>query len=242
MGLSHSPRIVTDGLVFCVDAGDKMSYPGAGTTWTDLSKNRNNGTLTNGPTFDSANGGSIVFDGTNDTVICTNNNLGDKFDLNQPHTFMFWINKLSSSRGRGILRVENSSGDLALQVLFNKEGGSANIAWLPFHTSGSASESDTASSSFSLNKWQHLCFRHTGNTVTANMQWYVNTEEVSYRSRYAGAYSSSARTLDGEIKIGDSEWNNRFLDGSLANMLLYNRRLTPDEIRQNYNATRGRFQ
>ena len=37
MGLSHSPRIVTDGLVFCVDAGDKMSYPGAGTTWTDLS-------------------------------------------------------------------------------------------------------------------------------------------------------------------------------------------------------------
>ena len=72
MGLSHSPRIVTDGLVFCVDAGDKMSYPGAGTTWTDLSKNRNNGTLTNGPTFDSANGGSIVFDGTNDRVDCGN--------------------------------------------------------------------------------------------------------------------------------------------------------------------------
>ena len=65
MGLSHSPRIVTDGLVFCVDAGDKMSYPGAGTTWTDLSKNRNNGTLVNGPTFDSANGGSISLDGSN---------------------------------------------------------------------------------------------------------------------------------------------------------------------------------
>jgi len=241
MGLSHSPRIVTDGLVFCVDAGDKMSYPGAGTTWTDLSKNRNNGTLTNGPTFDSANGGSIVFDGTNDTVICTNNNLGDKFDLNQPHTFMFWINKLSNSRSRGILRVENSSGDPALSVLFNKEGGSANIAWLPYNTSNQANESDTASSSFSLNKWQHLCFRHTGNTVTANMQWYANAEEVSYRSRYAGAHSSM-RTLDGEIKIGDSESHNRFLDGSLANMLLYNRRLTPDEIRQNYNATRGRFQ
>jgi hypothetical protein len=241
MGLSHSPRIVTDGLVFCVDAGDKMSYPGAGTTWTDLSKNRNNGTLVNGPTFNSANGGSIVFDGTNDTVICTNNNLGDKFDLNQPHTFMFWINKLSNSRGRGILRVENSSGDLALRVLFNKEFGSANIAWLPYNTSNQQSECDTANSSFSLNQWQHLCFRHTGNTVTANMQWYVNAVEVSYRSRYAGNHSSM-RTLDGEIKIGDSEWNNRFLDGSLANMLLYNRRLTPDEIRQNYNATRGRFQ
>jgi len=242
MGLSHSPRIVTDGLVFCVDAGDKMSYPGAGTTWTDLSKNRNNGTLTNGPTFDSANGGSIVFDGTNDTVICTNNNLGDKFDLNQPHTFMFWVNTLSTARNEGILRVENSSGNLALQVSFNKTGfTSRSIDWIPVNTSNQAGECDMASSSFSLNKWEHICFRHTGNTVAANMQWYVNAEEVSYRYRYASLHSNM-RTLDGEIKIGDSEENNRFLNGSLANMLLYNRRLTPDEIRQNYNATRGRFQ
>ena len=68
MSLFHSPRIVTDGLVLCLDAGNTKSYPGSGTTWTDLSGRRNNGTLTNGPTFDSANGGSIVFDGTNDTV------------------------------------------------------------------------------------------------------------------------------------------------------------------------------
>ena len=65
MGLAHSPRIVTDGLVLCVDAASKRSYPGTGTTWTDL-KGGNNGTLTNGPTFSSANGGSVVFDGTND--------------------------------------------------------------------------------------------------------------------------------------------------------------------------------
>ena len=68
MGVLYNSRIVTDGLVLCLDAGDKMSYPGAGTTWTDLSKNKNNGTLTNGPTFDSANGGSIVLDGTNDYI------------------------------------------------------------------------------------------------------------------------------------------------------------------------------
>ena len=84
MGLSHSPRIVTDGLVFCVDAGDKMSYPGAGTTWTDLSKNRNNGTLTNGPTFNSANGGSIVFDGTNDYANMSNFNFFNYCDYNKP--------------------------------------------------------------------------------------------------------------------------------------------------------------
>ena len=95
MGLSHSPRIVTDGLVFCVDAGDKMSYPGAGTTWTDLSKNRNNGTLTNGPTFDSANGGSIVFDGTDDYV-----NFGSQtWDISTNLTIDFFIkfNTLNSA-------------------------------------------------------------------------------------------------------------------------------------------------
>ena len=66
MGLSHSPRIVTDGLVFCLDAANIRSYPGTGTTWTDL-KGGNEGTLTNGPTFSSDNAGSISTDGSNDS-------------------------------------------------------------------------------------------------------------------------------------------------------------------------------
>ena len=68
MGLTHSPRIVTDGLVLCLDAANAQSYPGTGTTWTDRSTSGNNETLTNGPTFDSANRGAIVFDGSNDRV------------------------------------------------------------------------------------------------------------------------------------------------------------------------------
>ena len=61
MGLVHSPRIVTDGLVLALDAGNTKSYPGSGTTWTDLSRIRANGTLTNGPTFSSNNGGTLCF-------------------------------------------------------------------------------------------------------------------------------------------------------------------------------------
>jgi hypothetical protein len=68
MAFFHSPRIVTDGLVLALDAANSLSYPGSGTTWTDLSGKGNNGTLVNGPTFDQANGGSIVFDGTDDYV------------------------------------------------------------------------------------------------------------------------------------------------------------------------------
>ena len=64
----YGPRIVSNGLVLCLDAANKRSYPGTGTTWTDLSGNSNNGTLTNGPTFSAGNMGSILFDGTNDYV------------------------------------------------------------------------------------------------------------------------------------------------------------------------------
>jgi len=63
------PPIVANGLVFNVDAGDSTSYPGTGTTWTDLSGNGNNGTLINGgPAFNSADGGNLIFDGVNDYV------------------------------------------------------------------------------------------------------------------------------------------------------------------------------
>ena len=67
MGLSHAPRVITDGLVLGLDAANTRSYVGSGTTWTDLIGS-NNGTLTNGPTYSSDRGGAIVFDGSNDYV------------------------------------------------------------------------------------------------------------------------------------------------------------------------------
>jgi hypothetical protein len=63
-----TPPIVTNGLVLNLDCGNRLSYPTSGTTWTDLSGNNNNGTLTNGPTFNPNNLGSIVFDGVDDYV------------------------------------------------------------------------------------------------------------------------------------------------------------------------------
>jgi hypothetical protein len=63
MSVIGGPDIITDGLVLYLDAANTKSYIGSGTTWKDLSRNSNDGTLTNGPTFDSGNSGSIVFDG-----------------------------------------------------------------------------------------------------------------------------------------------------------------------------------
>ena len=81
MGLAHSPRIVTDELVLALDAGNTKSYPGSGTTWTDLSGNGNDGTLLNSPTFNSANGGYLDFDGTNDYVNCGNSSVFNQSEV-----------------------------------------------------------------------------------------------------------------------------------------------------------------
>ena len=64
--------IVTDGLIMNLDAGFTPSYPKNGTTWYDLG-GANNGTLTNGPTFSSSNGGLFELDGTNDEITLSNN-------------------------------------------------------------------------------------------------------------------------------------------------------------------------
>lgn len=68
MAFANGPVIVKNGLIFNLDAADRNSYPGSGTTWSDISGNGNNGTLTNGPTFSSDNGGVIVLDGSNDYI------------------------------------------------------------------------------------------------------------------------------------------------------------------------------
>ncbi len=73
--IAYYGNIVKDGLVLLLDAAKKDSYPGSGTLWRDVSGNGNNGTLTNGPIFNSNNGGSVVFDGSNDYVPLTTSNL-----------------------------------------------------------------------------------------------------------------------------------------------------------------------
>jgi len=72
MGAAAGPDIVEDGLVLCLDAANPKSYPGSGNTWTDLRGNGNDGTLVNGVGYDSANNGSMVFDGVDDSIQSSN--------------------------------------------------------------------------------------------------------------------------------------------------------------------------
>ena len=89
MGFYRGPNIVTDGLIFAIDAGSERSYPGTGTTTTSLVGAAQTGTLINGVGFDSANGGTWEFDGTDDYLNTTSQ--AYPVDGTDPFTIEVWI-------------------------------------------------------------------------------------------------------------------------------------------------------
>jgi hypothetical protein len=145
MGVYAGPEISSDGLVLSLDAGNPKSYPGSGTTWTDLSGNGNNGTLTNGPTYDSANYGSIVFDGVDDIVTTTN-----VFT-----TLEMWIYDTRSSGNRDIL-VYNWNGTFGTN--------SYTFTGTSFETNrnGSFGRVFSGVGQPPLNQWYRFCYRKNG--------------------------------------------------------------------------------
>ena len=234
----NRPQIVTNGLVLCLDAADVQSYGGSGTTWTDRSGNGSNGTLTNGPTFDSANGGGLAFDETNDYINfgnATNTNFGsDNFTIE----CVAYIDP-------------NVSNDTYKGLVIKKGAGAANAGYgLYYNTSKekflwSTANGSSNSEVFSTNTWSSIenNYAHIvmvrDSAATNNGHFYIN-----------GVYESLASTAS--IKDVDNTYNlvvgasstlysQYYLKGKVSQVKLYNKALTASEVLQNYNATRGRF-
>jgi len=230
MGTGYNPSIVTDGLVFCVDAANQRSYPKSGTTWSDLA-GANNGTLTNGPTFDAGNGGSIVFDGANDyielgSIDSTNPLMLNGSDL----TISTWV-YFNGTGDRFQRLIDKSSsgsgaGGYSLWVDFDSSG-------LGYSVNGNNSSTNTIPSS---NAWLNIVVVANQTSATS----YINLSSIN-NSYYSGSHSTPPATTT-NCRIGS--WNHstgRELNGNVAALQIYNRALTPDEIRQNYEATVGRY-
>ena len=233
MGTSYNPRIVTDGLVFCVDAANKRSYPGAGTKWTDLTANKNNGTLTNGPTFDSANAGSIVFDGTNDYVACV-----QSFSRNQTQlTISSWVkfNNFTTSRAIYVETKNDVSSRIDLAVT-SSQG---------IRFAGRDDDSDSftqfaisATSLINTDVWYNIVGVY--DPLNTNNNVYLNSVNVTSLSLNLG--DGFPDTTSAIQRIGNNGPSTGYMNGNIALVQIYNRALTPDEIRQNYLATKGRYQ
>lgn len=217
--LDSGPKIVTNGLLLNLDAAQLRSYPGSGTTWTDLSGNSNNSVLTNGPTFNSSNGGSIVFDGVNDYVVVNNNaNILNK----TAYTKAVWFRISSFSTNNNLI-----SGDNASQHAF----------WLfgsPYLQSGHNGSYSlvVSTTSLSLNTWY---FGAVTFSTTSGWVLYVNGVSESTNA------STTTYTGNDLLLIGAYVAASNLLTGRIACAYVYNRALSSTEILQNYNAVKSRF-
>ena len=224
MAFSFSPKIVTDGLVLYLDAANQRSYPGSGTTWSDISRGGNNGTLINGPTFNPANGGSIVFDGVDDFGrLPANNGLQPSAEL----TLEVWFKSSgSNSRIQGLLYLNYGTG-LRLET-----NGAIHTR---INSAGSLQQFTTTSTYFN-NLWNQVILTINSNTAIL----YVNSTLVNqYSIVYDG--SSPFNTSIGGVGTDANDGVDRGLYGNLSIARVYNKVLTPTEVLQNYNATKTRF-
>jgi hypothetical protein len=223
MAFANGGSIVTSGLVLALDAGDRNSYPGSGTTWRDLSGVSSNGTLTNGPTFNSANGGSIVFDGVDDYVTCGN-----------PLTFTdsFTISYFFRTTTTGI------------KLIMGMYNGSGADWWIGLNASnklnfsfGSPTKVDIATST-TVNDgvWrQGTCvYNKSLNSVFVYLNGTLENSSASVPTTVTQA--------GGVLALGTFGSSLGFyLSGNIANTQIYNRAFTATEVLQNYNAQKSRF-
>jgi|9_EtaG_2_1085328.scaffolds.fasta_scaffold07313_7 hypothetical protein len=240
MGLAHSPRIVTDGLLFAIDAGNSKSYPGSGTTWTDTIRGVS-GTMSNGPTYNSADGGSIVFDGTDDQVSFSDNG------LLTPHTTMsVWIklDTLDLNGGNNRVIMDKTVGPNSRVGRFIVQKSAVQDKYFRVVSRIYLSTGEDQTVVFKKGGTNHISTDWDNFVMT-----YDGTTQINY---YNGEFSRSEdvntpaglKTNGGcTFRLGRQNVmsSDDYFLGKMSGVLYYNRALTASEVAQNYNALKGRY-
>ena len=212
--------VITNGLVLNLDAGNTASYPGTGTAWTDLSGNGNTGTLLNGVGFSAANGGSLVFNGSNNYVSFVNN-------LNlqiTEGTISAWMNATTgNSSFRGIV---------AKQLAWSLFVYNNNLATYDWGAGALRNTGITVGN----NTWNYvsMTFSQTAGSPTNNAIIYLNGVAVLTTTVKNSSQSAN-------FEVGGANTPGQFFTGKIAQVQVYNRVLTPAEVQQNFNATKSRY-
>jgi hypothetical protein len=208
-----------NGLVLALDAGNPKSYPGSGTTWTDLSGRGNTGTLENSPSYSNANGGSISFNGTTQRVVC-----GNAANLQiTVGTISAWFNANNGNSGyNGIIAKRNAWGLFVTDNVLVAYDWGNNVARTTGITVGNSTWNYAA-----------MTFTETVGTPSNNAIIYLNGSPA--------LTTTIKHSLQIEqVMIGEASSNQEF-GGNIAQASIYNRVLSAAEIQQNFNALRGRY-
>jgi len=227
MALAHSPKIITDGLVLALDAGNTKSYPSSGTAWTDLSGNGNNGTLVNGVGYTSSNGGALTFDGSNDYVQLSIGNLWRSAAWSVNIWVYFDVISVTGfSDDRPLIHHGTAATRQGLHLI-SRNG------IIYFGMFGD----DLFGPAISANTWYNFVF--TMNNSSYARQIYVNGTLTSSGTAGGPYVGGGSNTRMGGPVVGVMPQT--YFDGRIPKLLLYNRVITADEVLQNYNALKGRY-
>ncbi len=236
MALAHSPKVVTSNLVLYLDAANPKSYSESGTIWSDISGTLNNGTLTNAPTFNTANSGYFSFNGTNQycaisytpTLTPTEQISTESFAYLADWNILTSMRILSKTQTGGYSITINdgapiSSGYMGILAYI---GGSYRAARVALNTLSSG--------------WHHFVGTFDGQYL----RFYVdgnNVDTYNHASTSTISYSNNNVFVIGAEPGAGSSIAGGYFTGSISNVKVYNRALTAAEISQNFNANRGRF-
>jgi hypothetical protein len=248
----QNKQIVRNGLVLYLDATNRQSYNGSSSVWNDLSGLGNNGSLINGPTFTTLNGGGIVFDGSNDYVQinATGINVGNTF-THQCWAYFYDMGGRVTPTGafeRESL-ISNSypyTTNTGFVIIASSQAPPPSFAKTPgyehFFVSLGNDQKFAASAlgSLSINKWFNLAVRVNS---TELIKLYINGDEVNQYQNQTDANISLTYNNICAIggRVATSVTSSDFLNGILPITMLYNRALTNYEIKQNYLATKSKF-
>lgn len=223
------PNISDTGLVLCLDAANVKSYVSGSIVWNDLSRNGNNGTLTNGPSFDSSNLGSIVFDGVDDYVsVPKQTTLVNASQF----TISAWMKRANVSSKVVIYQGANLNDDVSFELW---DDGNA------YFEVGNGSNSYGYVANTSVN-WQQLVmvFDGTQSNNSTRLKAFINSTLQSLL--YVSTIPSTSGPSNSVFSIGNSQGiGGNFSTGNIASVQIYNRALSQEEILQNYEGLKSRY-
>jgi len=220
MSNNYGPRIVTDGLVLCLDAADQNSYSGSGNTWTDLSGNGYTATKQGGTTFLNNNAGIFDFDGTDD-YFNTNFNITGNTNI----TFSCWVQIDDVS---DTVIADNSTGATGFGIRIGAG------VYSPFGYGAGAALVLTSNISLLQNTWYNIVTIYTPNRIDS----YINLQNEYITGNMPSIIEDTTNDMRIGVRADATDYD---FDGRISNILVYNKALTNSEIRQNFEATKGRF-
>ena len=256
MGVHGGPNIVTDGLVFAVDSANKGSYPGSGTTVTDITGNTT-GTLSgtsgdnNSPQFQNTNNGIFNFDGTDDNIsLGSLTSFQSDIDTSNAFSISLWLKTSNTSTDNLILfgNQGNSWNQYETMWLYINEGYlyfsvMTNPDQPPHHYYRLYNNLDT--SSVNGNNWHHVCCTFGVDPSTTYLVSKIYVDGILIKTQltsHGGGYAQEINIINNNYYIGARGSNSiQGFDGEMSNLNLYNKALSAAEIKQNYNALKGRF-